>query len=758
MEARTRKNPYQTYEAILRVLNAQRIERVRSDHELIQQGWQIYFAIDPYDIGKFCFPFSPTSVLSQLSTDQIDDIARLQNGRYEAIYKTSTRPILLRPYVEELEATREWAKWSNFVPTKAELLDRYLTLLSIPPEARTKQVRDVLTDLTRRDINSLIAIVTSIVSIGLERLDDVLNNRLIRESPDGTLEDAGLTLEPRDHVISKACAVFDEYFRKSTQNNSDPVRNVQWMQRSQDVIRTNNRRDALAVDQILQLNEIYNSKQCLILYLSSSPKSDELFGSEGLPRPVINGKAYDLVRTARDLFIYMVYRGDTNDPIQNAAVAINKLNEVQEVIENVEQVREKFRYVSFTCEHCNKDESLPLCVFGKYCEGVLRQGEHIAQRQERNINLSMQKRLAQALESAQSKAKPTRKEKHAFILNILSEVLHETQGIKAINQEMEANIRSSVTKSRFLSTFVTSKPHEIAPKVSCYLNRYPIRIEVSEKGLREVLRGVIAMLPEARGSMDSFYESVGLYLKLDAGWDSLAESELVRSFLYLILGANDRAGELADRYLSGKELSTRLVSKEFLYLQCFTLWRSSAGKKAIELADEGIRKHKKDGRFYHARSIIICDLLTTGGGDGFGWKDVVDGAKQSIEYFKTAKDNDMIAVNCNNLAYAHSSESLAGLDLEVSVHYLNELIQRIPETEWDPYPEFFHTKGSVLLAQFFATKDPKLLVEAHVAAAKAYELFPEKAEHAELKELIESEPAFQEIQQRLPSTATEDLV
>jgi tetratricopeptide (TPR) repeat protein len=748
MEAPTRKNPYQTYEAILRVLSAQRIERVRRDHELIKEGWEIYFAIDPYDIGKFCFPFSPTSVLSNLRTDQIDDIARLQNGRYEAIYKISTRPILLKPYVEELEATREWAKWSNFVPTNSQILDRYLTLLRIPVESRSKQVKDVLTDLTRRDINSLIAIVTSIISIGLERLDDVLNNRLIRESPDGTLEDAGLALGPRDHVISKACAVFDQYFWDQGQrHDKDTDRDVQWMQRSRDVIETNNRRDALAIDQILQLNEIYNPQNRLILYLSSSPKSDELFGPKGLPRPLVNGKPYDLVRTARDLFIYMVYRGDGDDPKENAKTAIDKLNEVQTVIDDVETIREKFRDVSFTCEHCNRDETLPVCDFGKYCEGVLRQGEHIAERQEKNINLSMQKRLAQALESAQTTAKASRKEKHAFILNILSDVLQENKGnkaLKAINQEMEANIRSSLTKSRFLSTFVTSKPQEIGRQVSCYLNQYPVRLEVTDPGLRNVLRGVIAMLPKARWSLESFYEAVGLYLKLDASWDPLAESELVRSFLYLILGANERANELADRYLSRKELSTRAVQREFMYLQCFTLWHSSGGQKAIEVADEGIKKHKRDGRFYHARSIIIGDLLARRQSHDYEWKDVIEAAKQSIELFKHAKDNDMVAVNYNNLAFAHSSESLAGLDVDLAVEYLQELIRRIPETEWDPnYPEFFHTKGSVLHAQYLAIRDPQLLIDAHKAAARAYELFPEKIEHRELKELIESDPAFQ---------------
>src|SRR5437870_13267884 len=126
MDNSIRNTPYDVYESILRVLNARRIERVLADQELIRDGWQIHFAVDPHDVGKFCFPFSPTSLLSHLKTSKVEEIARLQNGRYEAIYKMAARPILLKPYEEELDAIPNWATWSAYVPTEAELLDRYL--------------------------------------------------------------------------------------------------------------------------------------------------------------------------------------------------------------------------------------------------------------------------------------------------------------------------------------------------------------------------------------------------------------------------------------------------------------------------------------------------------------------------------------------------------------------------------------------------------------------------------------------------------
>jgi tetratricopeptide (TPR) repeat protein len=749
MEEKRRKNPYLMYESILRALNAERIERVRNDQLLIRNGWQIYFAIDPYDIGKFCFPFSPTSLLSQFSIEQIEDIARLQNGRYEAIYRLSTRPILLEPYIEEIEATNHWARWSKYVPTKSDLLDRYLALLRVPSEKQSTEVRKTLKELTEKDISSLVAIVTGIVSIGFERLNDVLINRLVRGSPNGSHSDAYLNLSSRDQVSSMAFQVFENYFKTKGKAVFSPSGGSKWMQRSREIIRINNRRDALAVDQLLQLNEVYNPKKCLVLYLSSSPKSAELFGPSGIPRPIIDNKPYDLVRTARDLFIYMIYRGDQEDPVKNATEAVEKLSELDELINNVGRIRDKFKTASLQCDHCNRDESLPLCEFGSHCEGVLKQGEHIAQRQEANINLSMQKKLAQAIEVARANSKNAKDGKYDYILTSLSELLKDKPKLKVINQEMEVNLQSSITKMRFVSAFVTAGLTDLGLQVSCYLNYYPVRLEVTDKGLSDVVDGVVRILPKASWSIETFHEYVGRYLKIDATWEIDAESELVRSFLYSIMGRNDKAKQIVNRYLNGGEKTDDRILKEFRYLQCFILWHTNEFKRAIEAADAGIKKYKRDGRFYHGRSIIIIDLLTneTSNTNDYAWKDVVEAAKQAIEMFTKAQDSDMVAVNYNNLAWAYSSQKLAGLNPGAAEQHLNELIRRIPETQWDPnYPEFFHTKGSVLLAKFLTMKEPSMLINAYTSALKAFKLFPEKSEHRELKESIEKQAAESKIQ------------
>jgi tetratricopeptide (TPR) repeat protein len=737
MDKQIQRNPYHVYESILRALSAQRIARVRSDQQLILDGWQIHFAIDPYDIGKFCFPFSPAALLSQFETTQIDEIARLQNGRYEAIYKLATKPILLEPYIEELEATRDWAKWSSYVPTKSDLLDRYLRLLKIPVEKRSREVKDALRQLSQRDISSLVAIVTGIVSIGFERLDDVLNNRLIRGSPNGSLENAGLFLTTRGQVASKAFHVFEEYFRNSRKRRR--TKHTLWSQRSKEIIEINNRRDSIAVDHLLLLNEIYNPQKCLILYLSSSPKSADLFGQSGIRGPVINGRPYDLVRTAKDLFIFMVYRGDFADPVKNAEVAISKLSELEELIHSVGQIRDRFKTTSLQCEHCNRDASFPLCEFGSHCEGVLRQGEHIVQRQEANINLSMQKRLSQAIESVRSDPKATSDDQYGHILKFISEILEDKQELKAINQEMEVNLQSSVTKMRFVSAFVTSSHSEIGLQFSCYLNYFPVRIVVQNEKLRAVVANVIGILPRSSWSLEKFCEQVGVYLKEDANWDLDAESELVRCFLYSILKDHGKAIQIADRYLRNEEQAKESILKEFQYLKCFTLWHADEFEQAIEVAKAGIQANKRDPRFYHCRSIVLWDLLRKNEATSNGrWKEVIDAADQAIELFTKAKDKEMAAVNCNNVAYVYAADYAEGLDAGLAEKYLKCLIRSIPEPDWTPkFPEFYHTKGSVLLTKFLISKESATLIEAYDAAVHAFELFPEKREHRELKETLE---------------------
>jgi hypothetical protein len=753
MEERESRTPYDTYEAILNVLNAKRLELVRKDQELIRDGWQIHFAIDPYDIGEFCFPFTPKRPLSQFEQHKVEEISRIQNGRYEAIYKLSNKPILLESYVEEMDTIQKWAKWSNLVPTETDLLDNYLAMLRIPSEIRSKQTKVALAELGKTDISSLIAVATGIVSIGNQRLNEILTTRLVRGLVDGS--EVTTELPQDDSLVEQIYRYFEGFRTRREALQSKKHVTSKWVQRTKYVIDLNNWRDAKAIAEVVSLNQQYNEQKHLILYLSSSRKSRQLFQKYEMNPfvPSIHGVPYNLSRTPKDLFAFMLYRGDSNDPVERASAAISQMNELRNLITDIENVRDKFKSASLECMYCKRqDEHLDRCEYKAYCEGVLRMGEHLAKRQELNINLSLQKRLAQVVNSLQNEPHRVQSKtgKYDYILQMISDLIKEKQKFKAINEEMHVILQGSLTKAHFVSAFVTSKQTEMDVQVSCHLNYYPIRLKVKNSKLRGVVDRVVGILPKGGWVPSKFQEYVGEYLKLDAEWDDNEESELVRSFLYLIMKETKRSRSIAEKFLVLEKRLDDETRQEFRYLQCFALWQEENFEKAIQSANAGIAYNKKDGRFFQCRSLLLYNsLIKSKDFTHDKWEEVTKDAQKAVELFLNKQDVDMVAVNYNNLAFFRSCYAFNIVNIDLAEKYLEELKKRIPEQDWTPrYPEFYHTKGGVLYASFLVTKNEETLKEAYKAAMEAFKLYPSKSEHVDLKNEIEK--SFRELHISLP--------
>jgi hypothetical protein len=758
------QTPYSSYEEMLKILEPERLGLILRDQELIRDGWEIHFAIDPYDIGSFCFPFPADNLIALFKESKIGKISRLQNGRFEAIYKLPDRPILLTPYIEELDAIRNWAEWSKFVRTDAELLDQYIQQLRIPVQSRSEEIREALLELGHRDISSLIAVVTGIASIGFKRFHEVTTKRLARGFPEFLQESAKSKFSERDEIVKKIYKVLEAFHKArmkqdSSSNKQDP--SDKWKHRSEEVIELNNKRDARAFDQILQLNDICNPHKHLILYLSTSVRSLSLSKDPGIQSlaPIIENQPYDLIRTANDLFLYMVYRGDAGSPTDKAKVAIALLGELRQILEDVGRIRNTFKEASLLCQHCNVDEKLPRCDLKTHCEGVLRMGEHLIKRQELNMNLSLQKRLAQVFQDALQKYKKSKLKasRYEVILDTISEFLKDKPTLRVINEELAAILQGSVTKAHFVSTFVTSDQNEEHIEASCHLNYYPVRLRVFGTSLKDILNNVIDILPRDRWSVEQFERCVNEYLKLDADWgemDSISgevdQSELVRCFLYLIMAQHKRSRSISEAFLNSRGKARKEVAEEFRYLQCFSMWKLNELEEALKLATEGIAINSNDARFYHCRSLVTYyQIKREGVSAKYDKGNVVQDALRAVELFSDDQDQDMIAVNYNNLAYnlitldsnrVLSFDELEKVDEEsinLAEKNLVNLLEYIPEEKWNPrYPEFFHTKGTILCAKFLASKDESILQEALQAASIALKLFEKKKEHVDLKESI----------------------
>lgn len=742
MEDTTRQTPSDIYKAILRTLktDTKRINLVKRDQELILQGWEIYFALDPYDIAEFCFPFS-TNMLESLRLPKIEEISRLQNGRWEAIYNVTNRPVLLQRYEKELNDTLDWASWSKFVVTESEILDDYLRELHIKTDADPDETKDVLADLNDNDISSLIAVVTGIISIGFRRLSEIAHKLSLR----GSLDDdpkKRLFLRERKNVVDLIIKTFEKYFEKQRPGGNTKARGEDSALRSHKSIEDNNRRDAQAVDQLLQLNEIYNKHQKIILYFSSAPKSLYLDESEEVKKyyPHIDGKPYELVRTATDLFVYMVYKGDSQNTIDRTERAKKRLDQLGRTIATIQELGDAFEDASRGCEHCNINPKAPRCEYGVLCETIKEYGQEIKEKQNLNVNYSLQKRLAAVLEKTANASTPAR---YKELLQTIKEIQDEADSSRAKDQEMEATVLSLINRVHLVSKIVGAVNREENRKVSCYLNTYPVFLATKGEQFQQIVKKVIHLFHYGWAD-DAFKQYVDEYLKLRKQLPDDHEGELVGCFLNLIMGQTPQARRQAEKYLTNEKISDDL-RREFRYVLCFVLWAAGNHKKAIEVAGEGMRLFPHDGRFPHCRSVIMLSLLDSQPKEEKGsYKPVVEDTEDAIRKFSRALDlpmsNHRLGVCYNNLAYYLSERDFNLVDVNAAEAHLLKLKEEIPEDDWDPaFPEFFHTKGCVLYSKFLESPAPLnrvFLDEAFKAAQKALILFPIKEEHNELVRTI----------------------
>jgi hypothetical protein len=746
------KTPFDIYQRIVRSISLDRLSWLRRDQQLLSEGWTLHFAIDPYDIIEFCFPFRPTGdLMRQFRIEWIDEISKGQNGRYEVIYNLSTKPILLDTYLAEMDSIQNWLSWSKYVKTNSDELENYFLQLQVPLDSQPEETRQILLELTKKHINSVIAIVTGMASWGAGRLAEVLQKRLVRGQP----EIPGLRhikLKKRVHVAEIIYQKFQEYFEREYWSKRRSPRAQKKLRRKKELIEASNSRDAEAIDQILELNEHLNKHKHLILYFSSSMKSSCIPESERLRDylPCIGGTPYNILRTSEELFAYMIYRGESKDKIQRAQVTVDRLMKLEQVLEKIKAVSSEFEKANENCDSCLHGGSVK-CEFSTFCDEVREYGKSIETNREKHVNMALHRNLAQTLEGVKQLPKD---KKYRPIFDHIREISNNMKkNVSA--QEFEVTLQACLTKANFVSDFVVHKHREKDTEVSCDLNYYPIRLKLVDKEIESIYSELTDMLGKVEPRDEDFMTTVGEYLKLDAERVEDAQSELLRCFIYLLMQESGRSIAICERFLSKRDIEPE-VAQEFLYLLCFSLNQDERFKEAVDRASAGLSNSPNDGRFFHFRSHALYSLWNDTKnkeasqpqdviGDSLKaasqLQDVIGDSLKAADFFCGEKDTIMCAATLNNLAFFYSWEKLDICDLGRSHEYLSQLQNIFPEEKWYPYPEFFHTKGSVLYLDYLKTENMDMLEEAALNALKALKLYKKKKQHNDLVEMITQEAA-----------------
>lgn len=755
----------------LQMLRRHEVEEIIRDLSLQQKGAKVFYAVDPYEIFDFCFPFNP----SDLKSLDVRVVADDQAALFEIFFTHKEKPVLLPEYTRELQAILAFFERDvDRVYSAAEMIEELVRVSEL--DSITRQQEIALETIIQSDFNILLAVNMGIYSLGVERFQSVLRHRLST-----TVE----VNDPADQRIIKE--VTEEYSRtplvEIIVDDLESISNKQIETHSEKERRRRaNLIDALAIDRLVYLNNAFEKAyktaalKCryIILYLSSAPRSRRIFSLPTVREslPMIGDNKFSFLRTRRQVFAYIIHKSNKKDQIDYYDETIKNLYGLDQMLNEIQRLENVFTTNEFVCAQCILNDGSPQdCQLLKFCIAVKQFHDEIIERKTQIENLG----LVNALSDYERllMAKPS-KASHEVYINLFANVFRS--GIKDIAMDrMHQKQKWILIQSEITNLFKEGlgfikvgqerqgfrSPRDFVTDVNQYLPTKPI---LKSKKYSDILETILNHYKEPRSAdlLDRAYEG---YLELASDSNRRdPEHELIRCYLYLAFqreGGEDKAYEYTKELMNSKELIETYppIEKEYRYIQCWSARRLGRFEEADECAKIAIQKWNDDARFYHGRclntyawlnqenSAITCPYTIA---------DAIDDAQRAIElYLKDPTANeDVIAGNYNNLAYffawgvTNSQYTMreARENLNLARKALTHLKELVRKETWIPnHPEYFHTEAYLAYQEFLmeiGSGNVQEYLRRKLQQAKhdidtAIELYPEGPYYLQLKDYIE---------------------
>lgn len=307
----------ETQESIIFKLSPNQIQELIEDNNLIREGYQVHFVIDPSELIEFCFPFGLFKKRSAFQN--INNIIEEQIALFEVFYIFKHKPILLDEYLGEVLRIKKNIDFLKTVGTNViDQLNELKNTSKIDPNELNDEINSGdASSIIKKNFNLILAIVLGIYKQGESRFIDVYKNRINfidPLDPNRIVEDV-FSKHRGSELTSQINQEFYKYAQKSIRFSS---------QTEEQTYYRNSMIDAIAIDRIIsinqELNDIYRSNEnikekYLFLYLSSGAKTDFVFKSEIVKKslPIINNTSYSLLRTREQMYTQIIFRGGADD-------------------------------------------------------------------------------------------------------------------------------------------------------------------------------------------------------------------------------------------------------------------------------------------------------------------------------------------------------------------------------------------------------------------------------------------------------------
>lgn len=676
-------------------LSPLQIQQLINDLRLVDdEDAKVFFAVDPFELMSFCFPIH----LSDDSSVDIKSLADDQAALYEIFYRQNAW--LLSEYDQEMARSLYFYETmtSDRFRDKAEMVDRIIKEGEKIWGTFPKGDIDQNTEFLKKNFSVILAIAMGTFSVGITRLKDVYDSRLIKGDFTRRVEREDLPEVRRilnGYQRTEYWDVIKKHLAQPFWDDDDQKKQQQL--RSVEV-------DASAIDRIIYLNSSFEearlkgdlSTRYLFNYLSSAKRTARVFTHQSADRflPIVNGEPYQFWRTRQQIFAYVVHKSRKGKHSES----ISNLEQVRDILDEVNKFEGLFS--SQDCEDCVlKDPNaagsangsgVSDCRFRDFCMKVKGLDDAIqrARTQVQNLGLINTLQDYEKLRGAKP-AGASQKQYLDFFRKTFNSPLTRQAQMKMGRLQQWILVKSEFTNSFTEALGINSpdfdhsslrSPEDFVTGSGQYL---PTKPKLSGGSYKQILDSILGFYrnPMNFEQVENAYKR---YVELDTESRDTdkeidLEHELIRCFLYLALPRNthnnesgasssssgdEKAYQHAEALMEGEQLIARpkwdetpeTIKQEFRYVQCWAARRTGHFRKAVALAKEGNEKEPNDPRFFHGLCLAIYSWLVKNPKDmPPRLEEAIEATKTAISLYKvqsTAHENDdVIAANYNNLAY-----------------------------------------------------------------------------------------------------------
>jgi len=696
--------------SLLENISSEQVEDLIFQQELESKGYTFYYVLDNHDIRKYCFPGNldgeefEKHVDGGINFDLETDILTA----YEEFFKNISpeSPVFLfLEYVPEFVTLRkkiieaaDKAMLFNYVDDFMQYLDQF-------------KEEDIPEDFTL-----FIAIATGLLKDGVNRFNGLVSNDSFvvdNEVPEN-IKHAGIfdTLQSLDPSFSPELAntIFDSFLKRAKETR-----------------RFSKRTDSEVIAKVIEMNnhllEKLKQKKMLLLYLSSTKSSPEVFMDIRPHLPMVEGVPFNFHRTVDQLFLNRLFQDLSPDErigrLREAArLVANREETGSAVIIDYQQQRERYININFARKKQFEEVEELFTELSKLKEkGQFRKIKALfnklkilsKERGDQQINLQDIKNLESSIEI-----------KQLFTLIFKKAFLNLTRG-KDI--QLRRGTDPIMGVGQHLPIVFISKASPQDTQLDD-LGRLFIQQSFMDNNLPNNNDLVKTKLNQLRANSinNDFYA------------DTYLEKLLYALYLLILPDTNSRNGHMNSQYVEEflmnaykEEEATPdpQIQADLLYAIAWVLRRNSKYDEALKVTKEGMAKFPDDARFLHSRFLITACLMDNKEDDESRratYAAILKDIRRATEMYPSLLDGKDALIGNNIYSALLNSEAFTTI-LELTVTDMTneqrlagfrrirtEMVGKLKENlqeKYLDYPEFLHTEAFLEFQEFREITDIK---------------------------------------------------